>query len=254
MKKYILLTLVLCFSLIKATPQCNNLTYAGEIGINEPVQYGNVPSLLRNIEYPLGGDTTKPIEYLWLMTTDSLTASGQTWNVLYPNNGYTSTYQYQYPITNRTWFRRCARRQGCANYVAESNWLQVLAPNPILPIVIKTLNYNQYSIYWELDNPTEFSSCVLKGSYGKEWKDVEQVLYNTIDISKYNYIYYQLYFYDIDGVLTQSPILHINKSIIEDVSLMGTPYIIFNIDGRIVDKGIYNRCIHLKENQIIIFK
>ena len=248
-----ILTIILCFFMIKATSQCNNVTYPGEIGINEPVNYGYVPSLIRNIELPSGGDTSKRFEYIWLMTTDSLTTVGINWNVSTVSFGYDSIYQHQNPIYTKTWFRRCARREGCSSYVGESNWLQVLVPNFGLPLTIKSLNYNQYTISWEVYAEDLFNTVLLKGSYGKEWKELGVYIEHNIDISKFNYTYYQLYFYDIDNKLTLSSIIYINKRIIEDDSLNGKQYVIYNINGQVITKGVFYKCVHLKENQIIKF-
>ena len=245
--------MILCFLMIKANSQCNNVTYPGEIGINEPVNYGQISSLIRNIELPSGGDTTKRFEYIWLMTTDSLTTVGINWNVSNVSYGYDSTYQHTAPIYTKTWFRRCARREGCSSYVGESNWLQVLAPNFGLPLTIKNIYNNQYTIAWEVYEEDLFTHLLLKGSYGKDWKELGIYTEHTIDISKFNYTYYQLYFYDIDNKLTLSNIIYINKRIIEDDSLNGKQYVIYGINGQVLKEGVFYKCIHLKENEIIKF-
>lgn len=250
MKK--LLLIVLCFTFIKANSQCNNVTYPGEIGINEPIQYGNVPSLIRNIEYPSGGDTTKSIEYIWLLTTDSLTAVGINWNIT-TLSGYNETYQFNTPIFTKTWVRRCSRRQGCSSYVGETEWIQLLSPNSALPIVIKDIKINNNIIQYTLEDDNIFDFLLLKGGYGKTWKELGIYNNKLIDISKFNYTHYQLYFYDIDHNLTVSKILYIKQPIIEDNSLNGKKYVIYSIIGSVVEKGIYYKCIHLKENQIIRF-
>ncbi|HNB81476.1 MAG TPA: SdrD B-like domain-containing protein, partial [Chitinophagaceae bacterium] len=60
----------------------------------------------------------------WLISTD-----GGTTNSVIP--GATLATYDPGPITQTTWYRRCARRQGCTNYDGESNWVQVtLCPNP----------------------------------------------------------------------------------------------------------------------------
>lgn len=248
-------TLILCFLVIKANSQCNNVTAPGEIGIHEPCQYGHVPSRILSIETASGGDSTKVIEYLWLFTTDSNTVNGTSWtNVAAIHFSYDSTFQYTDQIFMPTWFRRCARRQGCANYIAESNWIQVLAPNQVLPIVINELNYTNNIIKWTLNDNSIFKKAVLYGSYCRaDLNEISTTTNNYFDISKLDHIYFQVVFYDIDDNIIRSKIIHINRKNIINNELNGKEYIIYNINGSIVRKGVFYNSIQLQPYEIIKF-
>lgn len=250
-----ILIIFLCFFAIKATSQCNNVTNAGEIGIHEPCQYGHVPSRILSIEDASGGDTSNVIEYLWLFTTDSNTVNGTAWNnVAAIHFSYDPTYQHQDQVFMPTWFRRCARRQGCANYTAESNWIQVLAPNSALPIKISELNNTYNIIQWKLEDKSIFKKAVLYGSYCRaDLVELISTTNNYFDISKLEHIYFQVVFYDLDDNITRSKIIHINRKNIITNELNGKEYIIYNINGSIIRKGIFYNSIQLQPYEIIKF-
>ncbi len=235
----------------KANAQCNNVTYAGSILRPANTIYGGIPDLIMNAELPLGGDTTQPIEYVWLKTEDSLTVVGITWNVENIHEGLESSYQPTTPIYGKTWYRRCARRQGCTDYIGESNWVQVYDLGDGLPVTIKTLEFSGDNILWEVYETELFSHLLLKGSYGGVWKELGIYTQNRIDISEFDYNYYQLFFYDIDYNKTISSILYRGRRIIQDDALIGVSYIIYNNMGSVISKGVYKEPLHLKWNELI---
>lgn len=97
---------------------CENVTSGGEIGENEfgcPNPTWD-PSLIYNITLPMGG--TGDLEYIWIFTTDDPTSPGAFWN---PIPGSTGPEYDPDPITVTTYYRRCARRSGCTDYIGESN-------------------------------------------------------------------------------------------------------------------------------------
>ena len=74
------------------------------------------PGLITNISLPAGG--TGNLEFVWIFTTDDPNQPLAQWTPI-PN---TNNPEYDpSPISVTTYFRRCARRQGCTNYVGESN-------------------------------------------------------------------------------------------------------------------------------------
>ena len=99
----------------EVTNCCQNVTDGGTIGYNESVCAANLdPANIVNVTLPTGGVGT--LEYVWLISTDG----GSTYTVI---PGAVSASYDPGVITQTTWYRRCARRAGCANYDGESNWI-----------------------------------------------------------------------------------------------------------------------------------
>ena len=99
---------------------CDNFTDAGTIGHDHsvcgPTGY---PSLIQSINLPTGGSGA--INYMWLASTEGCPDN---FNQAVPNSN-SPTYQPE-PITQTTWYRRCAWREGCPQFaVIESNCVKV---------------------------------------------------------------------------------------------------------------------------------
>ena len=97
---------------------CDNVTNGGEVAANEfgcPNPTWN-PSLITSISLPQGGSGT--LEFIWIMTTDDPQSPGAFWNPIFGSNA--PEYDPG-PISETTYYRRCARRSGCTDYVGESN-------------------------------------------------------------------------------------------------------------------------------------
>ena len=100
---------------------CDNLTYGGEIGHDHAVCYpGDTPQELVNLSLPSGG--SGEIEYIWIMTTEDPNEFISNW-ISIPGSIH-ENYQPE-AIYETTWFRRCARRSTCNEYIVESNWVKV---------------------------------------------------------------------------------------------------------------------------------
>ncbi len=74
------------------------------------------PSIITNVELPEGGTGT--LEYIWIYTTDDPTLPSSFWNHFPGSN---SPDYDPGPISVTTYYRRCARRSGCTDYIGESN-------------------------------------------------------------------------------------------------------------------------------------
>ncbi len=99
---------------------CDNATNGGqiegdEIGCPNPVFD---PSLITNVIFPSGGSGN--LEYIWIYTTIDPLQPVSLW---VPIPGSNASEYDPGPITQTTWYRRCARREGCDDYVAESNYV-----------------------------------------------------------------------------------------------------------------------------------
>ncbi|MCO6486596.1 MAG: hypothetical protein J5I41_12550, partial [Saprospiraceae bacterium] len=97
---------------------CDNATNGGliegdETGCPDPVFD---PSPIVNVLLPSGGSGN--LEYMWIFTSDDPGLPVSMWT---PIPGSDAPDYDPGPITETTWYRRCARREGCTDYVAESN-------------------------------------------------------------------------------------------------------------------------------------
>ncbi len=97
---------------------CDNATDGGTIQGDEEDCPNPIfdPSLITSITLPTGG--TGNLEYIWIFTTDDPNGANAQWTPILNTNSpeYDPT-----PINVTTHYRRCARRAGCVEYVAESN-------------------------------------------------------------------------------------------------------------------------------------
>ncbi|MFK7981892.1 MAG: PKD domain-containing protein, partial [Saprospiraceae bacterium] len=115
------LFLLLSFSLATTNAQeCDNLTDGGTIsgdesGCNAPLFD---PSPILSITPATGG--SGDIEYLWMKTTGDPNSPFNTWQVISGANG--ATYD-PFPINQTTYYGRCSRRNGCVEYVGETNFV-----------------------------------------------------------------------------------------------------------------------------------
>ena len=98
---------------------CDNATNGGEIAGDEQECPNPIfdPSLITNVTLPSGG--TGNLEYIWIFSTDvdPFGANAQ-WTPIIGTNA--PEYDPD-PINITTHYRRCARREGCTDYIGESN-------------------------------------------------------------------------------------------------------------------------------------
>lgn len=100
---------------------CDNATHGGAISGDETGCANPVfdPGLITNIQLPSGG--SGELEYIWIYTTVDPSLPVSAW---IPIPGTNSPEYDPGPITQTTWYRRCARREGCDDYVVESNYVE----------------------------------------------------------------------------------------------------------------------------------
>jgi hypothetical protein len=103
---------------------CDNVTDPGQIG---PDQYlcapGNTPEPIVSLAAPAGGSGA--IEYLWMRSTIAGPFNLQTWEML-PDSG--SPEYAPGPLSETTYFARCARRENCTVYL-ETNIVTIEVGN-----------------------------------------------------------------------------------------------------------------------------
>ncbi len=124
---------------------CDDFTSGGQIGYDQDICAGEFPDPLVSISLPAGGYGVA--EYLWLQSTTGGPISS--WTPI-PNSDSPSYAPPQ--LYQTTYFIRCARRENCDEFVAESNSI-VIVVNTCLGGLIQNLNATieaqaQVSIKW----------------------------------------------------------------------------------------------------------
>ncbi|HFB99846.1 MAG TPA: T9SS type A sorting domain-containing protein [Phaeodactylibacter sp.] len=137
-KKIILLLFSFIFSFNLIAQNANN---GGTIASDQSICPGEVPAAFTSVTPASGGDTSFPIEYLWMTTTSSGTPIN-TWS---PAPGVNNQETYSPPALGlTTFFVRCAKRQNYSTYSAESNPLTVTVLNSPTAII----NGNNSNFYY----------------------------------------------------------------------------------------------------------
>ena len=101
---------------------CDNVTDGGHINEDEILCDGNFDPAQMTSSTDASGGSGGDIEYLWLMNTTTSTPPAS-----YSMNGWveipnSNSPDYDpAPISETTWYLRCARRNGCGTYPGESN-------------------------------------------------------------------------------------------------------------------------------------
>ncbi len=100
---------------------CDDFTSGGQIGYDQDICPGEFPNTLVSITLPSGGYGAS--EYIWLKSTTGGPIGGGSWTEI-PNS---DSPTYDPPqLYQTTFFIRCARRENCDNYVAESNAIVIV--------------------------------------------------------------------------------------------------------------------------------
>ncbi len=115
---------------------CDNVTSGGTIGSNQTICAGATPALLTSLTPPSGG--TGALEYVWLKST---TGCPTMLSQAIPGTN-SATYQPG-PLTVTTYYRRCARRAGCTDYIGESNCVTIVVVPDVTPPTITGCPGNQ---------------------------------------------------------------------------------------------------------------
>jgi hypothetical protein len=151
------LLLVLSYQL-SAQTLCQNPTNGGSIFGEQTICANTTPNTIVNLAYPSGGGTGT-LEYIWIKWNVLPQSAPQAFTML---PGTNTADLDPGPLTETTWFRRCSRRAGCDDYVAETNIAKVTVIDFVDPIF--TLTQPTCTIFngsLQITNlPTGYSSTI----------------------------------------------------------------------------------------------
>ncbi len=101
-----------------------NLNNGGSIGYNTYICPGETPPTIVNLTAATGGNSSDPIEYLWMTRTNF----SPNWSIA---SGVNNQASYSPPPAGiTTYYLRCARREGFVNYVETSIISVTVLTNP----------------------------------------------------------------------------------------------------------------------------
>lgn len=105
------------------TTVCNNVTFPGNIGGNQESCGPFNPAPITSLNLPAGG--CGEIEYIWIQSHTNVFSgggNGSPWSTIPGANG--PSYDPGM-VSMTTYYRRCARSEGCLYYIGESNIITV---------------------------------------------------------------------------------------------------------------------------------
>jgi hypothetical protein len=134
---FFLLLFVLSFQ-ISAQTLCQNPTNGGSISGEQTICANVTPSAIINVNFPSGGGTGA-LEYVWIKWKVLPQSSPQSFEMIPGSN---TPYLNPGPLTETSWFRRCSRRAGCDDYIAETNIVKITVNNAAPVALCKNIDVN----------------------------------------------------------------------------------------------------------------
>jgi hypothetical protein len=203
---------------------CVNVTYPGAICCDQTICSGDIPALLYETVAPSGGSGA--LEYLW-MHYISVGQSGPQW---YGIPGANSPTYQPGALTQTSYFMRCVRRAGCANF-SETNIVTITVLPTGAPgcggfngniIVSLPPSGNSVLVNWEtLPEDDSYTYTVQHSINTTTWNNVGTVQgkNNTFANNQYNFVHQTpvsgVNFYRIMRTSNSSPELHSDMANIE---------------------------------------
>ncbi len=145
-------------------PICNDVNWAGQIGSDQTICAGEIPDVLTS-SASAGGGGVRPVEYLWLCSgTPDNPGDPSTWTPI-PNSN-SADYQPG-PVYQTKYFVRCARREGCDSFNAESNTvtIQVVSCGQMLDFDAVVSSNKEVNLTWSIDGDTESNVYFVERSF-----------------------------------------------------------------------------------------
>ncbi|MBX2872853.1 MAG: carboxypeptidase regulatory-like domain-containing protein, partial [Saprospiraceae bacterium] len=179
---------------------CNNVTSGGTIGVSQEGCANPTfdPDNIINKTAPSGG--TGAIEYIWIKSTTSCVPPASlddpNWSIIAGANSHSYNPG---PLSETTCFIRCSRREGCDDYIGESNVVTVTVLENCLDEpddeIFACGDGKKIEVYGVGDKCEPTSSISIPGT---EFQNVVEITYMTNSQGDYITI-------DIDGTDYQLP-------------------------------------------------
>ena len=166
---------------------CNNVNTGGQIDGGQTICAGETPDKIMSLE-PAGGGGSAPIEYLWICSPLGGVPNPNTWTPL-PNSN-TECLQLG-PTFETRYYARCARREGCPEFIIESNvsCVEVMACSQIINITTSLQQDDAVQVGWITSNDVEGATYrVERSTDGANFTLLAEVASIDADLNLYNFV------------------------------------------------------------------
>ncbi len=164
---------------------CNNVTSGGQVAGSHSVCPGEIPPKFTSV-VPAGGGGTAPIEYLWICSPNGGVPNPGTW-IPVPNSN--SDCLQLGPAFETRFYARCARREGCPEFVIESNVVVCEVMSCAQIITFNTImNEETVEVSWITDNDASGATYhVERSTDGANFEVLTEIASTANDLSFYNF-------------------------------------------------------------------
>ena len=166
---------------------CNNVNSGGQVGDGHTVCAGEIPPKIESLA-PAGGGGAAPIEYLWICSPVPGVPNPNVWTPLPNSNNEClqlgATFETRY-------YARCARREGCPEFVFESNvvCIEVEACAQIITITTSVAQDDAINVGWITSNDVEGATYRVERSTDlANFALIAEISSVNADLNLYNFV------------------------------------------------------------------
>ncbi len=166
---------------------CNNVNNGGQVADGQTICAGETPDKIESIT-PAAGGGSAPIEYLWICSPTPGVPNPNTWTPL-PNSN-TECLQLG-PTFQTRYYARCARREGCPEFIFESNivCIEVESCSQIITITTSLSQDDAVQVGWITSNDVEGTTySVERSTDGANFTTIADVPSVTAELNLYNFV------------------------------------------------------------------
>ena len=165
---------------------CNNVNDGGQVAGGQTLCAGETPDKIDSVT-PAAGGGSAPIEYLWICSPVPGDPNPGTWTPL-PNSN-TDCLQLG-PAFETRYYARCARREGCPEFIFESNVVCIEVVPCAQIITITTITQDDgIQVGWITSNDADGATYLVERSTdGANFTSLTEIPSVQSDLNLYNFI------------------------------------------------------------------
>jgi len=166
---------------------CNNVTSGGQVDGGQTLCPGEVPDKIDSV-VPAGGGGNSPIEYLWICSPTPGVPNPGSWTPIPDSN--TECLQLG-PVFETRYYARCARREGCPEFIFESNvvCIELESCAQILNVNTSLKDDDGIQISWITSNDNAGSTYLVERSLDEaNFEVLSEMPSIDADLNQYTFI------------------------------------------------------------------